>query len=147
MLLGLKKVRFGQGKYTGFGERVEADEAIEQAAVRELEAASIRLTMDDIRKRGQLTFLFPAEPSWSQVVHVFVATWQGTSAESEEMQPVWVPVNALPLVHMWQDAAHWLPLILEGKHVQATCVFDEDNESLASAAIEVEEDDDDDRTV
>jgi len=144
VLLGLKKVRFGQGKYAGFGGRVEPGETIEQAIVRELEEeAGIRLTTDDIQKRGQLTFVFPAKPNWSQVVHVFTAAaWQGTVTESDEMQPIWVSINNLPLNRMWQDARHWLPVMLEGKRIQGTFIFNDDNESLASVAIEVKEDDD-----
>lgn len=92
--------------------------------------------------------MFPAKPNWSQVVHVFTAAaWQGTAEESEEMQPIWIPVTDLPLDQMWQDARHWLPVMLEGKHVQSTFIFNDDNESLASAAIEVEDDYNVDRKV
>jgi 8-oxo-dGTP diphosphatase len=35
-LLGLKKIGLGAGKYAGFGGKLEADEALAMAAVREL---------------------------------------------------------------------------------------------------------------
>ena len=36
MLLGMKKVRFGRGKYNGFGGKADAGESMRAAAVREL---------------------------------------------------------------------------------------------------------------
>ena len=35
ILLGMKKVRFGKGKYNGFGGRVENGETLEECAIRE----------------------------------------------------------------------------------------------------------------
>ncbi|HBY09281.1 MAG TPA: hypothetical protein DEH22_16440, partial [Chloroflexi bacterium] len=36
VLLGYKKIGFGQGKYTGFGGKVEPGETVAEAALREL---------------------------------------------------------------------------------------------------------------
>ena len=85
----------------------------------------------DLRPAGRLTFNFPARPAWSQVVHLFLVTaWDGTPAESDEMQPAWFRADALPFAQMWQDAPHWLPRILAGERLDLTFVFKDDNESI-----------------
>lgn len=138
VLLGLKKVRFGAGKYAGFGGRVEPGETIAVAAIRELEEESgVKVLAAHLQRVGRLTFLFPARPSWSQVVHVFLATaWDGKPVESEEMTPVWFSVNEVPYEHMWQDAAHWLPHVLAGERIRARFTFKEDNETVDEVEIE-----------
>ncbi len=86
---------------------------------------------------GHLTFLFPANPAWSQVVHVFlVTTWAGNPAESTEMAPAWFTMNDIPYEHMWQDGSHWLPRILAGKRIRASFTFREDNETIDELEIE-----------
>jgi 8-oxo-dGTP diphosphatase len=139
VLFGFKKVRFGAGKYTGFGGEVEPGETITAAAIRELEEESgVKVAEEDLLRVEHLTFLFPAKPSWSQVVHVFLTTtWKGSPVESEEMTPVWFSVNEIPYEHMWQDAAHWLPRILAGEQIWARFTFKEDNETIAEMRIEM----------
>jgi len=99
VLLGFKKIGFGAGKYTGIGGKVEPDETIVNAALRELEEEiGVKASEHNLIKLGQLTFLFPANPAWSQVVHVFQVTeWKGDPAESDEMKPAWFGMNQLPL--------------------------------------------------
>lgn len=137
VVLGLKKKGFGQGKYTGFGGKVEAGEAVETAAVREvLEEAKIQLSLDVLENFGRITFLFPANPSWDQVVHIFVVRhWEGEPEESVEMKPEWFQADRLPFEMMWQDAIHWTPLVLAGKKIEARIVLQDDNESVASVEI------------
>ena len=137
VLLGFKKVRFGAGKYAGFGGRIEPGETIAAAAIRELEEETgVKVLEENLQRVGHLTFVFPAKPSWSQVVHVFLTTtWDGNPVESEEMMPVWFSVNGIPYEHMWQDAAHWLPHILAGERIRARFTFKEDNETVDRAVL------------
>jgi len=138
ILLGLKKVRFGAGKYAGFGGRVEPGETTAAAAIRELEEeTAVKVSEGNLQRVGHLTFLFPAKRSWSQVVHVFLATtWDGNPMESDEMTPIWFSVNEIPYEHMWQDAAHWLPHILAGERIRARFAFKDDNESVDEVEIQ-----------
>jgi 8-oxo-dGTP diphosphatase len=138
VLLGFKKIGFGAGKYAGFGGGVEAGETVTMAAIREVaEEASLNVAEHHLQKVAVLNFLFPAKPDWSQLVHVFLAkTWEGEPTESAEMKPVWHPIAGLPFATMWQDASHWLPLILAGKSIKAIFIFAADNETVATATIQ-----------
>ena len=138
ILLGLKKAGFGQGKYNGFGGKVQAGETVEMAAVRELEEeAGIRISEGDLQKRAHLTFLFPAREDFNQAVHVFlVEKWGGQAEESAEMKPAWFGVDEIPFDRMWDDDAYWLPLVLEGRQVRGKFVYQADNESVGEAEIE-----------
>src|SRR5687768_15939600 len=86
ILLGMKKTGFGAGKYAGFGGKVESEETVEAATIRELkEEAGINTSIEDLCPMARLTFEFPFKPSWSQIVHVFIATaWTGNPAESDD---------------------------------------------------------------
>jgi 8-oxo-dGTP diphosphatase len=132
VLLGLKRVGFGAGKYTGLGGKVEAGETVEQAAARELEEETgVKVLTEALRPVGSLAFLFPARPAWSQMVTVFlVERWAGEPVESAEMNPVWFGVDELPFEQMWEDGAHWLPRVLAGERIAAWFTFGEDNESI-----------------
>ncbi len=98
VLLGLKKRGFGQGKYVGFGGKIEAGETVEEAAVRELEEETgLQATVEDLEPAGRLMFLFPARPEWDHLVHVYqLRHWQGKPQESAEMRPQWFAVDAIP---------------------------------------------------
>ena len=138
VLLGMKKARFGAGKYNGFGGKVEPDESIVQAAARELtEEAGVHVDLDALQPIGHLTFLFPHRREWEQVVHVYSAyRWQGTPGESEEMAPFWFRVDEIPYDEMWDDDRHWLPHVLDGKRVLATFIYRADNETVEHFEIE-----------
>jgi 8-oxo-dGTP diphosphatase len=143
ILLGFKKTGLGAGKYGGFGGKVETGEKIITAAARELEEeTSIRVLKKNLWYGGHLTFLFPAKPAWSQVVHVFVArTWDGDPTESAEMKPAWFKIDDIPFERMWQDCAHWLPHTLAGQQIRASFTFQQDNETIETFELETWDDD------
>ena len=138
ILLGFKKVGLGAGKYGGFGGKIEAGETITMAAVRELhEETGVKVLEKDLQRMAHLTFLFPAKPDWSQVVHAFLATkWNGDPVESTEMIPAWFAIDDIPFEQMWQDVYHWLPRVLTGEQIQASFTFKEDNEAVDEVEIE-----------
>ncbi len=137
ILLGLKKRGLGEGKYNGFGGKVEPNETIADAAARELyEECSIRVAARDLQAVARIEFYFAAKPEWNQIVHAFVAKqWRGEPIETEEMSPRWFKTNSIPYDRMWADDQHWLPLVLQGKRVEAVFTFQADNETVKTAEI------------
>jgi 8-oxo-dGTP diphosphatase len=137
VLLGFKKEGFGQGKYTGFGGKMEPGETLAGAALRELEEETgARVRDEDLQPMGRLEFRFPAKPAWSQAVHIFVAwKWRGRIRESREMRPSWFSMDEIPFAQMWADGAHWLPRILAGQPIVAEFVFQADNETIRELEI------------
>ncbi len=137
VLLGRKKKGFGRGKVNGFGGKIEAGEDAEAAAVREIaEETGLAVRREDLIAVGRIVFVFPADPSFDHDVSVFVAErWTGEPRETEEMAPEWFALDALPFGEMWQDDAHWLPLALKGRRIDARFTFAGDNETVAELAL------------
>lgn len=139
VLLGRKKTGLGVGKIVGLGGKLEPGESALDAIIREVkEESGVTVRPSDLRQQGRLRYTFPYRESWSQASTVFVAhSWVGEPAESEEIDPQWYPVTELPLEHMWDDAAHWLPAVLDGKRVDASFVFAEDCASVSDSNVDL----------
>lgn len=137
ILLGMKKKGFGQGKYNGFGGKIKQGETVLQAAIRELEEESgIRVQEKQLEPAGVLDFIFPASPELRHDVHIFlVRIWQGEPAETDEMRPQWFLTSHIPYDAMWKDDIYWLPGVLEGKTINGTVLFAENNEDIAECNI------------
>jgi 8-oxo-dGTP pyrophosphatase MutT (NUDIX family) len=136
VLLGHKKIGFGQGKYTGFGGKIKRGEGIAEAALRELaEETGVRVPIPEtLEFRAILEFRFPRKRAWEQRVFVFCTYhWEGSPSESSEMIPQWFAVEEIPYHQMWDDARHWLPLILSGEKFQAHFKFRGDNATVKRA--------------
>jgi 8-oxo-dGTP diphosphatase len=133
VLLGEKRRGLGTGRLVGPGGKREGDETAVAAAVRETrEEVGLHVDAADLEARGTLDYRFPFRPSWSQVSDVFVCRrWQGTPTGGDELEPRWVPVDAVPYDAMWDDARWWLPGVLAGGRVRARFVFAEDNATVA----------------
>lgn len=128
ILLAMKKRGFGVGKWNGAGGKVEANESIEQAMIRECEeeigATPLKFHKAAIHNFHSVdangTFL------WGNIGHTFVCDeWRGEPHETEEMAPHWFKISEIPYDKMWEDDKLWLPLILEGKLLETTFSFDE----------------------
>lgn len=137
VLLGRKKRGFGLGKVVGLGGHLEPGETAAEAAARELfEEAGVRLVPSAVQPAGTIDFRFPAMPEWDMECVMFTCTdWSGEVAESDEIVPAWYPVDALPLTDMWQDADHWLPVVLSGVASDFLVIMAEDNETVARFAV------------
>ncbi len=125
ILLGMKKVRFGRGKYNGFGGKVTEGETIEQTAKREtLEEAGIEIINPE--KMGELLFQFQTEEP-DHLVHIFrTEEYKGIIKESEEMKPEWFYTENIPYKQMWADDEYWLPLLLEKRKFIGNFIFNRD---------------------
>ncbi|ANJ27519.1 8-oxo-dGTP diphosphatase [Agromyces aureus] len=132
VLLGRKRHGLGVGRFVGPGGKLEPGESATEAAVREvLEETGIRVAASDLEPRGLLTYHFPHREAWSQESSVFVARrWSGEPAASDELEPEWFALDAVPYARMWDDARFWLPGVLDGGAVRRTFVFGADLASV-----------------
>ncbi|KAJ2139912.1 hypothetical protein IW139_000063 [Coemansia sp. RSA 353] len=114
VLLGMKKRGFGCNKYNGFGGKVEADETIDEGAIRELNEES-GLLATRVDKQGLLLFYFEDNPV-AMEVHVYLAReYTGDVVETDEMRPEWFGIHEMPFAKMWADDERWWPYVLRGE--------------------------------
>lgn len=124
VLLGRKKVRFGAGKWNGFGGHIEEGETHEEATVRELEEeCGLCAKVDDLEKVAVLKFYFNEDPTFLMHVY-FVRDWSGGIKETEEMSPQWFQLSTIPYEEMWESDSIWLEKVLQGEKVSAHIYFD-----------------------
>ncbi len=126
VMLAMKKIGFGIGRYNGVGGKVKEGESVEDATVREAsEEIGVSVDVSDLVKVGEIEFRFPDKGEWNQVVHIYTTeTWSGEPTESEEMKPYWYKVEDIPYNDMWEDDKYWLPKVLFGEYVKGYCLFD-----------------------
>ncbi|XP_026497964.1 oxidized purine nucleoside triphosphate hydrolase-like [Vanessa tameamea] len=116
ILLGLKKRGFGVNKWNGFGGKVEQNETIIDAAIRELkEECCVVVNKCDLKNIGHLEFTFEGD-SLLMDVRVFSASnYQGVPVETEEMAPKWYGYDEVPFDNMWPDDRIWFPYMVKNK--------------------------------
>jgi 8-oxo-dGTP diphosphatase len=133
VLLGRKRVGFGAGKVVGIGGHLETGETAIEAICREVrEEVFVDVDPADLVAAGTVDFVFPARPEWNMFTTVFLAeSWAGEPVESEEITPQWYPAQDLPVAHMWADAEHWLPAMMNGRRMDVRVVLAADSESVA----------------
>ncbi len=139
VLLAMKKRGFGQGRYNGVGGKVEPGETVEQAMIRECQE-EICVTPIIFHKAAEITF-DELLNGWRKTldVHAFICTqWQGEPAETEEMAPQWFKTKEIPYSQMWPDDPHWLPQILDGKHLKCHFTLDDNDKVIKKSIKEIE---------
>lgn len=124
--LAMKKRGFGMNRWNGVGGKVdEPSETIEEAAKREARE-EIGVSVEKLDKVAELSFSFPHNPKFDQMVHVyFCDSWDGEPTESDEMRPKWFSVDEIPYSQMWPADIYWLPGVLKGSLVKAKITFGE----------------------
>ena len=135
ILLAMKKRGFGDGKWNGYGGKVEEGEGIEEAAVREIhEEGNVIVKKEDLENVGVIDFYFPDKPDWNQRVHIYkILKWQGEpeeTEETEEMKPEWFDFDKIPFDKMWAGDDQWLKRVIKGEKVFGEIHFDEEGKKL-----------------
>lgn len=140
VLLGLKKVGFGKGKWNGIGGKVEDGESILSGAVREIsEEIHVEVQEHHLEKTAELLFRFKGGDGTSTEMegHVYlVREWKGEPSESDEMSPKWYKRKAMPYETMWEDDLHWLPHALLGDKMKGTFWFEGEEKKMEKFSIE-----------
>jgi len=131
VLLGMKKRGFGQGRWNGFGGKLEEGESIEQAAIREAKE-ECGIDIQKMDKVGVITFVWPQKESQEDLeVHVFkVKSFAGEPIETKEMKPQWFHLDEIPFTEMWQDDPHWFPYFLQNRKFKGRFSFDNNDKLL-----------------
>ena len=137
ILLGMKKRGFGEGRWNGFGGKVDSGETIEEAARREIqEEAGIEVI--DLEKLGVIDFKFQTTGEEIEV-NIFKSNdFSGEPIETEEMRPAWFSENEIPFSEMWPDDIFWMPFFLSGKKFKGKFIFGEKDMILEKNLEEVE---------
>lgn len=131
ILLAMKKIRFGQGWWNGFGGGVEKGESIEEGLIREAkEEGNIQPTK--LVHVGINWFKFVDNPTILEV-HVFqILDYRGRPTESDEMGPMqWFPLDAIPYTEMWPTDEHFLPFLLRGELFEGYFLLSKDKKLLS----------------
>ena len=124
LLLIHKKRGLGGGKINAPGGRLEPGELPLQGAIRETQE-EVCVTPRDLEKRGELHFQFL--DGYSLFCTVFLAHGcDGSPRATDEAEPFWAGVNAIPYDGMWQDDEYWLPLVIAGQNFRGYFEFDAD---------------------
>lgn len=123
--LAMKKRGFGMNRWNGVGGKVEENETVDEAAKRETKE-EIGVEVKALNKIAELSFFFPHNPLWNQMVHVYFSEdWEGKPIESEEMNPKWFVSADIPFHAMWPDDIYWMPEVLKGNLLRAMFRFGE----------------------
>ncbi len=101
-------------RWNGFGGKLQPEETVEQAAIRELKE-EVNITPLKMERIGNLNFKFNNTGEEMEVTVFSITDFDGIPAESEEMRPVWFNKSEVPYEKMWADDKYWLPLLFAGK--------------------------------
>jgi 8-oxo-dGTP diphosphatase len=137
VLLAMKKLGLGVGKWNGTGGKVEPGEKVKAAAVREMrEEIGITAKIKDLKYSGYINFHWVDKPEWSQQMHIFLVNdWEGKHMESEEMKPRRFNLKRIPYKKMWSSDTIWFPLVLAGKKIKADFYYHSDTNNFSDYKI------------
>lgn len=126
VLLAMKKRGFGIGRWNGVGGKVEENETVEDAMIRECQE-EINVKPLIYTKSAIINF-----NEWHEgknrdfEVTVYISTnWEGDPEETDEMSPKWFKISDVPYDLMWPDDKYWLNTVLKGNKIKAYFALDE----------------------
>ncbi len=120
---------YARGMISGPGGKRQPGESFEQCVVRECRE-EIAVEPHNFRLGADLFFDFTSGMRMHCCAY-FTHEWSGEPKPSVEAIPFWCKRDRLPLMHMWQDDALWLPYVLQGGRIRAYFIFDDDKQMLS----------------
>ncbi len=122
--------KFGEGKWSAPGGKIEKGEPPEKAAVREV-GEETGLKVKGLQKIGILNFVEKGGGSF--LVHVFVTDkFSGTMKESKEGRLEWFDAGCVPYDEMWEDDILWFPHLLKKEKFTGAFLFAKGFKNLIS---------------
>lgn len=138
--LGMKKVKYGIGKWNGAGGKVGdleefKDETFENGMVREMKE-EFDINVVEMDKVGEIVYLVDGVAGCEYSKVYFITKWDGEPSESNEMKPKWFEINEMPYDNMWDGDKIWLPELLSDRKIKAVFAFDSDESKILSYKME-----------
>ena len=124
-LLGMKKRGFGEGKWNGFGGKVETGETNAEGAAREVkEECGLDVDAEELEYTAMIAFEFKGDTAKLEM-HVFqTKSFSSEIIETDEMRPQWFDEETVPFDEMWVDASRWYQLMFRNKKFNAYFLLD-----------------------
>lgn len=123
VVLAMKKRGHGEGKWNGYGGKLNEGESVEDSAVREIkEESGIDIDKNILEKVAEIDFLDDGEISFHCPIFL-IKEWSGEPIETDEMNPKWFDVDKIPYNEMWSTDKIWMPLVFSGKKIKAQAYF------------------------
>jgi ADP-ribose pyrophosphatase YjhB (NUDIX family) len=137
ILLAMKKRKFGEGKWNGYGGKLEEGETPLDGIVREIkEESNLDIAKEACKELGSVDFYFDDKAEWDQRVIIYcVDDFVGEPEETEEMMPKWFSIDEIPYNEMWKGDDQWIPYVMENKHFTGEIHFSESGEKLVSCVV------------
>ena len=112
----------------GIGGGLEAGESSNDALKREI-VEEIKVQVTDFQEVGYVVCLSPHRPSWNLSVVIYLVTgFEGEPKKTVDIDPCWYPKDALPLPDMWRDNRITARMVLDGKRIVGSFLYDADGQ-------------------
>ena len=134
----MRKGKVGEGKYNGYGGRIEEGEEKIECLVRETEEeCGVELDKENCKELGLVDFHFENKEDIGQRVYIYrIDDYEGEPKETEEMgNPQEFDVSKIPYEEMMLGDDEFVPFVVKGKRFEGKVNFNEDGSKLLSCEI------------
>lgn len=109
LLRNKKKNDYNQGKWIGVGGKIEQNETIDEAAIREVKEET-GLDVHSLSLAGEAVFI---NDDYEEIMYVYEITdFSGTLIDCNEGVLKWIPIKDIYLYPMWEGDKAFLPLLI-----------------------------------
>ncbi len=134
VLLGMKKRRFGEGRWNGYGGKVEAGESLEESLFREMKEEA-GVSVENLTQVGVIDFILQESGEIIEVNIFKTDKFSGDIVETEEMKPQWFHIDEIPFRNMWPTDMYWMPFLLKNKKFKGRVTLDRPSSSTYTSVV------------